>query len=401
MASPVRHSLSKSCKVSWSSYQRRTFTASKLRRAPGFFNLGATAAAKETQYFSKLSGLGVLNHSPTLEAIKNSEVEPFKKKSGIESTNGDKDSGTKNGLKDDGPYTKIEHQWWIHPTERSQTAETRSDATVTQSDTPDGDLLDKVDEKLVSLQSRLRELKQRWDEMHRDDEKGHSDVVARVKADVAVTRFRIEAAITLLEARSDLAAAKHMQAVRDEAKEEGQEEKKEEEEEKAKEDQEKEQARDVNQLYIHRPSPLAELSSVILVFGTFGYLVYLAYSSFSRYLEARKEADANGIANGAIGVSYLNWGNPEERSLLIKYKNFDHSGDGADALLGDVATQIFNSKQYEKDGVLRRWMNSWLWVDGAVKFREYMEATARKEADVKDAEMKKQEIMKDTVEGKR
>ncbi|GAB7343817.1 hypothetical protein MBLNU457_1787t1 [Dothideomycetes sp. NU457] len=398
MASSIRHSLSRSHKLSWSSYQRRTFTASKLRHGPGFFNLGATAAAKETQYFSKLSGLGVLNHSPTLEAIKNSEVEPFKKKSGTESTTGDKDSGTKSGLKDSGPYTKIEHQWWIHPTERSQTPETRVGATVEQSEAASGDVLDRLDEKLVSLQSRLRELKQRWDDTHRGADKGHSDAVSRIKADMVVTKFRFEAAMTLLEARSDVAIAKRMQKLRDEEKA------KEEKEEEEKEQEEAEEAeQDKKRRLYPEPTPLADFVVTVILWGSFGYLGWWAYCSFSRYLEAQEEATANAIGDDAIGVSYLHYGRPDERRLLIKYKNLDESQDGADALLGDVAMQIFKSRaQYQKDGVLRRWLNSWLWVDGAARFEEYQKETIRT-MEIKEAQIKKQleETMKDTVEGKK
>jgi len=171
MASPIRYSLSKSFKLQSLPSQRRAFTSSKLRHAPPFFNLGATAAAKETQYFSKLSGHGVVNHSPALEAIKNSEVEPFKKVVSPEPTTGDKI-----GTKDCQPYIVHKPQWWIHESERTKQPEVEAQvvASATELGPAHQKITDNAEERLAYLKFRLQELKERWNENRRDVRIGDS-----------------------------------------------------------------------------------------------------------------------------------------------------------------------------------------------------------------------------------
>ncbi|PSK56532.1 GATA type zinc finger protein asd-4 [Elsinoe australis] len=55
----------------------RTFTTTPPRPATPFFLLAARSNVRETQHFTSRSGLGVTNHSPAIEAIKASEVDPF------------------------------------------------------------------------------------------------------------------------------------------------------------------------------------------------------------------------------------------------------------------------------------------------------------------------------------
>ncbi|KAF4551617.1 Hypothetical protein D9617_13g101190 [Elsinoe fawcettii] len=55
----------------------RTFSTSTARPATPLYMLAALSHARETQHFTKRSGLGVTNHAPAVEAIKSSEVDPF------------------------------------------------------------------------------------------------------------------------------------------------------------------------------------------------------------------------------------------------------------------------------------------------------------------------------------
>lgn len=67
--------------ASLSKHQRASFSNSVARHATPFFQLTARANAQETQHFLRASKLSVVNHSPNLELLKSSEVDPFKSKS--------------------------------------------------------------------------------------------------------------------------------------------------------------------------------------------------------------------------------------------------------------------------------------------------------------------------------
>lgn len=56
------------------------FHTSSIRQAIPLFALAARANSRETLHFSKSSGLSVVNHSPTLELLRSSEVDPFQPK---------------------------------------------------------------------------------------------------------------------------------------------------------------------------------------------------------------------------------------------------------------------------------------------------------------------------------
>ena len=59
--------------------QAAQFHTSVVRPATPFLHLAARAHQQETQHFMKQSRLSVVNHSPSLELLKSSEVDPFKK----------------------------------------------------------------------------------------------------------------------------------------------------------------------------------------------------------------------------------------------------------------------------------------------------------------------------------
>ncbi|KAG8630554.1 hypothetical protein KVT40_002173 [Elsinoe batatas] len=55
----------------------RSFATTSSRPATPLYMLAALSQSREAQHFTKRSGLGITNHSPAVEAIKSSEVDPF------------------------------------------------------------------------------------------------------------------------------------------------------------------------------------------------------------------------------------------------------------------------------------------------------------------------------------
>lgn len=58
----------------------RSFRSTPSTRTSPFFQLGALANSRETRWLSKSSGTPQIEHSPQLQLIRSSEVEPFQKK---------------------------------------------------------------------------------------------------------------------------------------------------------------------------------------------------------------------------------------------------------------------------------------------------------------------------------
>ena len=137
----------------------RPFHSTRVHNATPFLHLAALSQAKQTQHLLAKSGLSVVNHSPRLEAIRASEVDPFAGRSTglgasdekkgrvrgdeasvVEKASAARARGTSSGkaktvgiqapslagmtseLPQSGlPVSTIsEHEWWKHASERSQ-----------------------------------------------------------------------------------------------------------------------------------------------------------------------------------------------------------------------------------------------------------------------------------------
>lgn len=101
--------------------QRCGLHTSRVHHAIGLFAVAARAHARETQHFARASRLNVVNHVPTLEAIKSSEVDVWqnKKQTDTSSVGGTiaKNAPTAQSRARD--LSKPSHEWWVHQSERS------------------------------------------------------------------------------------------------------------------------------------------------------------------------------------------------------------------------------------------------------------------------------------------
>lgn len=59
--------------------QAASFHTSTARHATPFLQLAALSQSREAQHFSKVSGLSIVQHSPALQLMKSSEVDPFER----------------------------------------------------------------------------------------------------------------------------------------------------------------------------------------------------------------------------------------------------------------------------------------------------------------------------------
>ena len=175
----------------------RPFHSTRVHNATPFLHLAALSQAKQTQHLLAKSGLSVVNHSPRLEAIRASEVDPFEgRRAGLGASDGKERQargddapvvetasaararGTSSGrvkvveiqapnlagvtseLPRGMPVSTIsEHEWWKHASERSQPLPSSSGSSETTA------RLARLEYKYIALDSLLEQTKNEVNEL--------------------------------------------------------------------------------------------------------------------------------------------------------------------------------------------------------------------------------------------